>query len=354
MKKISKVAILLICLFAIVFLINRNTKDEGTFTKVGVIIPLSGPAGNMGEEIADTINLIVDAKLKIYFEDDQCDAKKAISAYLKLKRENIRIFYVGCSGSLLALAPLVKQDGNLILTAYAGSSEIRNTGDEVIRFIPDALSVADSMTDLIKSSSTTAKVGLLYEAQDYAKSVALALKDKLVSSIVVEEKYNSNDTTFRTQIAKLKYADIDTLLFIPTSDKSAELIYKEMQVLDYKPTIVGDVNVCEYPFSPRDFGLRAYCFEAGFQTETDSYKDVLRLFKDKYGKEMNSPFYDAITYDIIYLIGKYYKEEYISESDFIPGLKKYLLAGVEGKMSPYKFDPNGEIIAGQYLLLKEM
>ena len=155
------VAVLLIA--GAMFVVLSTGDQTGTSIKVGVISPMSGAATTMGEEIVNSINLASTNSLSIVFEDDQCDTKKSISAYQKLKLQGTHVFYVACSGSVLALAPIAKQDGNLIVTAYAGSSEIRKTGDEVIRFIPDAVSVAEAMAEFASTLPISSKIGLLYE-----------------------------------------------------------------------------------------------------------------------------------------------------------------------------------------------
>ena len=303
-KTVAGIVVIVVIVIVIVFQ-SRPTE----ILKIGVIGPLTGPAGTIGEEVADTIRLASSTSSQVIFEDDQCDTKKAVSSYLKLTQQNTHIFYVSCSGSVLALAPLAKTDGNLIVTAYAGSSEIRKTGDEVIRFIPDALSVADAMATYASRLpvNSNSKIGLLYEAQDYSKSVAMALQDKLGSKIMSQETYIATDTTFRTQLTKLKSQGIDALLYVPPSDISEQPVYKEMNVLNFKPLIIGDVNVCEYTPAPKDLGLKSVCFDAGFTNETQAYKDFLASYKAQYGKDSAAPFYDAITYDVFKLIDSYVK-----------------------------------------------
>lgn len=349
MNKTNK-AILWIAGIAIVSIIavflSRDSNDNQSI-KIGVINPMTGPAGSIGEEVANSLKLASSSSVTLLFEDDQCDAKKAISAYMKLKEEGVHIFYLSCSGSVMAVAPLVKEDGNLIVTAYAGSSEIRKTGDEVIRFIPDALSIAGAMADYVLKLPATSTIGLLSEVKDYSKSVALTLTDKLGKRIAISEQYSADDTSYRTQISKLKAAHVDTLLYVPTSDKAEQLVFSEMKTLGYRPNIVGDVNTCEYPLSPKDFGIQAVCFDAGFQHETDAYKQFLASYKTSYGKDPVSPFYDSITYDIVKLIERFSKAG--THVNLVSELKSYFLAGVEGQMSNYSFSANGEVLPDQYL-----
>ncbi len=319
--------------------------------KIGIIGPLSGPAGLIGEEVANSIKLASSTSFQLIFEDDQCDTKKAVSLYLKLTQQDVHVFYVSCSGSVLALAPLAKTGGNLILTAYAGSSEIRKTGDEVIRFIPDALSIAGAMANYALKLPVDSKIGLLYEAQDYSKSVAMTLQDKLGAKIISQETYSATDNTFRTQLMKLKSQGINNLFYVPTSGKAVGLVYKELDVLNYRPLLIGDVNACEYTPTPKEFGLKSVCFDAGFTTETQAYKDFLVVYKTQYGIESASPFYDSVTYDIFKLIDVYAKSH--STNNIASGLKTYFLGGVTGGMSSYSFTKNGEVMADQYLKMFE-
>ena len=121
-------ALLVVVLLA-VFVSIFSTKDKGIPHIVGIITPLSGEAASMGEFVRKAVELDTYKSFTTRFEDDACDPKKAVTAYNLLKLENIKVFYVTCSGSVLSIAPLAKQNGDLIITAYAGSAEIRKTGE---------------------------------------------------------------------------------------------------------------------------------------------------------------------------------------------------------------------------------
>lgn len=347
MNKTAKIIIWIIVLALLAWglskLADKQTTGQGSdeLVKVGVIMPLSGPTALMGEAIKNAIDLGQYENIQPIFEDDQCDAKKALSAYQKLKLEGVRIFYTACSGSVMALAPLAAQNDDLILTAYAGSAEIRKTGTEVIRFIPDALSVGEAM---IKHVSTLQdkKIGIFHEEQDYAQSLADLLRQNLGSRLIATERYNANDTTYRTQITKLKFSGIDTLLFIPTSDKAAQLALKEMQTQNFSPEIITEVNSCDYAFKPSDYGLHGVCWRATL--ETPGYERYLADYKTKYSKDSAFPFYDSITFDMFAIIDNLYKQSLLVEE-----LRKSILSGLDGGVSSYRFDSVGEVESSQYL-----
>ncbi|MCB0336388.1 MAG: hypothetical protein KDD62_08780, partial [Bdellovibrionales bacterium] len=79
-------------------------------------MPLTGSGALIGKSIQGVTKLAQLNSIEPVFEDDQCVGKHAVSAYLKLRQQDIRVFYMACSGSILAIAPLAKKNGDLILT----------------------------------------------------------------------------------------------------------------------------------------------------------------------------------------------------------------------------------------------
>jgi ABC-type branched-subunit amino acid transport system substrate-binding protein len=161
---------------ALTFLASAAAGYADERNQVGVIVPLSGGAASYGQGIRGAFNLAAPTAYRPLFEDDQCEARKALTAYQALRRKNVRVFYAGCSGAVLVLAPLAKTDGTLILTAYAASTDIRATGPEVIRLNPDGISEAEELTDYLRAHYPNGKFSLLFEEQDYASSLAHTLE----------------------------------------------------------------------------------------------------------------------------------------------------------------------------------
>jgi len=147
---------------------QQNGKEEQDQPALGVIVPLSGSTATMGSSIVRDLQMLNLKTLALHFEDDQCDPKQAISVYRRLRLKSVKYFYLACSGSVLALAPLAKKDGTLIITAYAGASAIRTTGPEVIRYIPDALSISQEIVKYLRQRND-ARIGLLHEEQDWQR-----------------------------------------------------------------------------------------------------------------------------------------------------------------------------------------
>ncbi len=321
--------------------------------KVGVILPLSGPSASMGESLSGALKLADANSISLLFEDDQCEAKKALAAYYKLKAEGVHVYFLACSGSILALAPVVKKDGGLILTSYAGSAAIRKTGDEVIRFNPDAFSIAEALREYLTATEegrNLKRLALLYEEQDYAVSLASLLRESLAERIVSEEVYPVDQSSYKSQILRLTKKNPDAILMVPVSDVAAQVIYKEMRETKLNLQLLGDVNLCDYKIKPSDYGIKGKCFSA--QMTGREYEIFRDDYQKRYGRAPQYPFYDAIGYDIILMINQIKTSTPWNSEQGIKELKAAILGGIQGKMASYSFSENGEVRDGwRYLKL---
>ncbi len=361
MKNYIAVATIFLIIVGVFYARSGDSKNvEGAAKlKVGLITPITGPAGAMGEMLVKDVQLYESKYVEFITQDDQCNPKQAISAYNVLRGQGARVFVVACSGSVLALAPIAKTNGDLIITSYAGSSEIRNTGTEVIRFNPDALSVVESLASHIKDSGDK-KYALLSEEIDYARSVADGLANGVFKNnpnLLLRETFGSGATDIRTQLTKIKAMNPDVLVFIPASVATAKIVLQQMKDLKLDVHILGEVNLCEYPFSPKDFGFKSTCFDILLTKE--QLNTFQNMFVSKFGATSTYPFFDAVTYDVVHVVNDFSIENQKKvknpvDDKFITDLKKNILDGVAGKIVPmYKFSSEGEVMGDANILKVE-
>ncbi len=303
-------------------------------TPIGIIVPLSGPAALMGKSMQGVVKVAQLKHLRVFFEDDQCDAKKAISAYLKLRSQGIRTFYMACSGSILATAPLIKRNGDLLLTTYSGSTRVQETGAEVIRLNPDASSLAYVFVKLLEDGH--APVAILHEEQEYASSLADKIQELAGGLIVERVSYKADETSFQAELLRLKRAKPRYVLFIPVGDDAARNVLKEFAQLKISIPLLGDVNLCDYPFTLYDFGLRGKCVSA--QLHGAAYETFLQDYERYVGHKAAFPFYDALAYDLFRFL------EGLAESANLSAdlIRERLLMGFQGSFMKYSLTSNGE------------
>lgn len=348
-KVVGVLTILLLSAVIYVFNVNLRDKAETHNNKIGAILPLSGPAGKMGEEVLQSIKLADLYFVDLRVEDDQCSGKNALSAYEKLNAEGVDVFYIACSGSVMSVYPRARENGDLILTAYAGSTEIRKTDDTVIRFIPDGLSIANEMVDYLNQGAVSGElIYLVYENIDYSKSVADVISQNIKEGVgVMADTYKSQDTDFKSLVLRIKQSGTKKFVFVPGSDTAFKLFLIELQKNNVKGEIIGDVNVCDYPFATSDFGIPSVCWKSSLSDlKTKQYEDSFEL---KWNTKSNYTFYNAVTTDIFSYLG-----ELISQNGLnIDKIKKTLIrGGYKGAYGAYNFTTDGETADSKQYLVK--
>ncbi|MBN8549375.1 MAG: ABC transporter substrate-binding protein [Deltaproteobacteria bacterium] len=309
--------------------------------KVGFIVPLTASSSLMGESLVGVVKLAELQNVSVQFEDDRCEGKNALSAYFKLRSQGVHVFYLACSGSILAVAPHAKQNGDLILTTYAGSSRIRETGDEVIRLNPDAVSVAEGLVPLLAPNMLPTVV--LYEEQEYADSLARRLAELLGTKMAEMISYRPDASSFSAEILKIKQKKPKSIVLIPVSDSAARVIFRQLAQHGIEVPIIGEVNFCDYPFKPSEHGLHGRCVSAKFQGQ--AYDDFLSRYASIVGHAPAYPFYDAMALDLLLEL-----DRAAVQDASVAKIKSTLLAGFQGKFARYQLSPSGEAQnAGEYL-----
>jgi len=90
-----------------------------------------------------------------------------------------------------------------------------------------------------------AKIGVLYQNDDFGKDYIKGLKDQLgakVSMIIAEESYETSEPTIDNHIVKLKASGADVFLSITTPKFAAQAI-KKLAEIEWKPLhIVSNVS----------------------------------------------------------------------------------------------------------------
>lgn len=328
--------ILVIIVIASILIFTNN--NSGEKIKIGVIMPLTGPAASVTDDLQKSIKMYGEQAKNIQFvvQDDQCTGKGALSAYNILKNQGVKVYIAACSGSLLALAPVAKADGNVIMTGFGGSIEIRKTGDEVMRFIPDGLSISEELVNIVKENPTK-KYVLMHEKQDYSQSAGDYLMKEVGGQIVSRITYTPDAVSYRSELLKMKDAQFDELIFIPVSDPAVNVILKEMTELGINKKILGDVNVCDKLSLLSGFSsVHGQCLKTVLKT--DGYNKYVSDFKTKFGHEPTYPFYNAITFDVLHFIDTSLSGVKNIDGNEVKILKDKAFAGIDGLVTNYQFN----------------
>jgi len=236
-----------------------------TEIKIGNTIPYSGPAsayGTIGRAMAAYFKTINDQggvngrKINFITLDDGYSPPRTVEQVRKLVEED----------QVLLLAGTLGTPTNTAIHRYVNAKKVPhiflNTGATkwgdpknypwTMGFNLNYQSEAGIYARYILDNKPNAKVGILYQNDDYGKDYVKGLKDglgaKAASMIVAEVTYEVTDPTIDSQIVTLKGSGADTFFDVTTPKFAAQAIrkaydidWKPLHILNYVSSSVGSV-----------------------------------------------------------------------------------------------------------------
>jgi branched-chain amino acid transport system substrate-binding protein len=225
-----------------------------TSITIGTTTPLSGAASayatisagatsyfkylnDKGGVNGRTINYIID--------DDAYDPAKSVPLTRQLiTQDNVFAIYQQLGTPVnLATRPYINQQGVPDLFVATGSSHWGSEYKQypwTIGYQPDYVSEAKIYAKDILKNHPSAKIGILYQNDDYGKDYVNGLKtglgDKATSMIVDTETYEANAADVSSQTAGIKAKGAD-LFFIVATPKFAAQAIAGASKLSWKPTL---------------------------------------------------------------------------------------------------------------------
>jgi branched-chain amino acid transport system substrate-binding protein len=227
-----------------------------TEIKLGQSTPLSGPASAFGAgagravvgyfEMLNEKGGIHGRKISFTQLDNAYSAPKAIEQSRKLIDDVGVLAEVGTIGTApnVAIQKYLnsKQVPQLFITAGGRRFNDPKTFPWTVPLYPDFETEGAVIAKYILKTKPDAKIGLLYQNDDYGKDYAKGLRAGLgarASQIVAEVSYEVADPTIDSQIVQLKAAGADTLIE-QSSAKAAAQSIRKVHELNWTPLhIIG-------------------------------------------------------------------------------------------------------------------
>lgn len=178
-QKTFKILISIVIVFLVlIFLQYFYIEDEIIDLKIGVIAPLSGEQAFIGQDFKNGMELRLPEKISVIFEDSYGDITKAISAYNKLKLDNIDILVVVGAGDE-ALIPLVDADKIPTILTVSSTGGLPTKSKYVFRYFTNADIDVPVMIKYITESLDIKNVGIIHIQDNYG----ISYKDVFVLSL---------------------------------------------------------------------------------------------------------------------------------------------------------------------------
>ncbi|MBR0988038.1 ABC transporter substrate-binding protein [Bradyrhizobium liaoningense] len=243
-------------------LIVASTHDAGaqkkydagatdTEIKVGNIMPYSGPAsawsivGKIEEAYFKKINAaggINGRKIVFISYDDAYSPPKTVEQTRKLVESDEVLLVFNPLGTAPNTAIQKYLNSKKVPQLFVASGATKWADPKnfpwTMGWTPNFQSEGRSYAKYILAERPNAKIGVLYQNDDYGKDYLKGLKDglgeKSASMIVAEESYETSEPTVDTHIVKIKAAGAD-VFFDMASPKFAAQAIKKAAEIDWKP-----------------------------------------------------------------------------------------------------------------------
>src|SRR4051794_32496681 len=228
-----------------------DTGATDTEIKIGNIMPYSGPAsayGVIGKTEAAYFKKINDAggingrKINFISYDDAYSPPKTVEQARKLVESDEVLFIFNPLGTPPNSAIQKYMNSKKVpqLFVATGATKWNDPKDFpwTMGWQPNYQSETQIYAKYILKNYPNAKIGVLYQNDDYGKDYQKGLKDGLgakASMIVLEESYEVSEPTIDSHIVKLKATGADVFVNITTPKFAAQAIKKNAEI-GWKPS----------------------------------------------------------------------------------------------------------------------
>jgi branched-chain amino acid transport system substrate-binding protein len=235
-----------------------DTGASDTEIRIGNIMPYSGPAsgyGVIGQTEAAYFNKINaegginGRKIKFISYDDGYNPSKTVEQARKLVESDEVLLIFNSLGTVTNLAIQKYMNGKGVPQLFVASGASK--WDQPKQFPwtmgwqPNYQSEARIYAKYIMKEKPDAKVGVLYQNDDFGKDYLRGLRDgfgEKAAVIVAEESYETSEPSMESHIVKLKTAGVDVFINVGMPKFAAQAI-KKMAELNWKPMqIVSNVS----------------------------------------------------------------------------------------------------------------
>jgi len=201
-----------------------STSSAATL-ELGVVLPLTGPAAEIGNqqlqavelavEKANASNAISDTKIVLKIEDNQARPDLSVVAFNKLVDLNkVPLIITGYSGPSLALAPLAARKKVVVVNAGAQSDLLATASPYLFNTIPSARDELTVLADYLVKTRGFKTAAIIYQNDAQGKPARDAFADLFTKNggqITVEESTPFGETNFRSILTKIQAAQPDVI-----------------------------------------------------------------------------------------------------------------------------------------------
>jgi branched-chain amino acid transport system substrate-binding protein len=347
MKRNSIIIFSILIISLSIYYYSNMPDAEDNLVKIGIIAPLSGEGSTYGASMKRGFDLAMqnESNIKLIYEDSHFESKLAISAIEKLiSIDNVKIIYgEAASGVTASIAPIADKNKVILFSSIASSDALQNVSDYFFRNVPRNNIQGKTMAEYVFNALNIKSAAIFNENDEYGVNLSKSFEDtfqKMGGQITNKETYDSKDSDFKTQLGKIKKADVKAV-FIPGNYEESAQILKQAKELNLQCIFLGG----DGSYSPKLFEIAGsasnnfHCAIMNVDTTNNYYKDFLKKFTLKYNHKPDV--YDAYAYEA----GMILKECLSINGNNVEKIKNYLYNHQFNSLTGnLKFDTDGEVL----------
>jgi branched-chain amino acid transport system substrate-binding protein len=331
--------------------------------RVGVLMPISGPASYFGVMGKEGINLALEEvnksnlngyRIEVQFEDSACSPLQATNTVKRVLEQFKPQIVVGeeCSDASLAIAPILEQAKIVQLNAGSVTMKLTESGYKyVFRIFPNAeqqsLPLAKVAYDTLKARTAV----ILYEKTNAGKDNAegfeklfVKLGGKVLEKIDFGRDVN-DFTAIATRIAALGNVDV-----LPTFALEGQQVRLSQALAQAKVVKGGGGHGVQMGsiWLPYGYDQKAGAASIGYvrivqfdpTEDRKIVQDFIKAFRAKYGADKVPTHINAHAYDTILLIAEAVRRGATDSESIRAQFSK--MKDVEVTTGKISFDPKGQ------------
>ncbi len=244
----------LLCVLPCVLLCVTGCKGKTDEIVIGEFGSLTGGTATFGTsthagvlQALDEINArggLLGKKVKVVTEDDQSKPEEAVSAVLKLIKQNNVVAVIGevASSRSLAAAPQCQRNKIPMLSPASTNPKVTEAGDYIFRACFIDPFQGSTMAKFAVNSLKLKRFAILTDTKnDYSVGLAQYFREtakKLGAEIVAEESYSEGDIEFKAQLTSIKTKSPEAV-FVPGYYTECALIARQAKELGLTVPLLG-------------------------------------------------------------------------------------------------------------------
>src|SRR3954454_19240759 len=344
-----------------------SARGQGATIKLGMCVPVTGPAAEAGKYATGGAKLALEAvnkaggilgkQAELVIEDDQTTNPGVVLAFSKLSSQSDMVAFIGPirSTQIHAMAPDVLKVGKPVMIGGTDPALTHMGNQWLFRFRPNDSYSGSVIAEYGTNTLGKKKWAIVHSTDAFGtaggKALASAL-EKLGNPAVLDQGYANQSQDFTPVVLAVKQSGADVLGTYFTFENDLGIFARQLRQLGVNIPWVGSPSVVAVsstklagPALFGTYGVADYAEESSEASKAfgKSYREAYKTAPDN----QSAWPYDAITI-LSAAINKAGSTDPAKIRQAILGLKKY--PGAEGE---YNFDQNGDGLHGYNVVKNE-